>query len=46
MSSDELSGLVDGERMVYVVYLDFRKTFDVIYYRLFVTKLETGGLDR
>jgi len=43
---DEPSSLVDGERMVDVVYRDLRKMFDVICCRLFVTKLEIGGLDR
>lgn len=33
---DKWSVSVDGERMVDIVYLDFRKAFDVISYKLFV----------
>lgn len=41
-----MSGSVDGERMVDIVYLGFRKAFNAIEFWLFVTNLEIGGLAR
>lgn len=43
---DEMSGLVDEERMVDGVYLDFRKAFDSISHNILKDKLVNYGLDK
>ncbi|KAK4817888.1 hypothetical protein QYF61_002057 [Mycteria americana] len=41
----EMTGLVDEERAVVIVYLDFRKAFDTDSPKILIEKLMTYGLD-
>jgi len=42
---DEMTGLVDEERAVDSVYLDFCKAFDIVLHQILIDKLVMYGLD-
>lgn len=40
-----MTGLVDKESTVGIVYMDFRKAFDTVSHKIFQKKLLESGLD-
>lgn len=43
---DEMAGLVDEERTVDIVCLDFRNAFDTVSWKILVEKLLTYGMGK
>ena len=43
---DQLTHLVDEEKAVNVIYLDFNRAFDVVSLSILLEKLASGGLNR
>jgi len=42
---DEMTALVDEEREMDIVYLDFSKTFDTVFHNILIGKLYKCGLN-
>lgn len=45
-SYNKVTGFMDGRRTVDVMYLNFNKAFDTVFYGTLINKLRKYGLDK